>query len=474
VYKNNNNNKHNPPQTIIKEIKEIMGNQLSSADIGDSTKNNENKPQINSKINCENYFNACIDMSKLEKSKIMESITFKDCAFQNWKELSSNFPNLSSIGLVNCTFIDIPVEQMGDFFLTPLSQLPNLREFFITDNKPLSFSKDFGNMSQLEDFGVYEATLSIESIQNIFRAPKLKVLAASNCTLYDETPLYIPPNLENLILSGNKNLKYLLPAQGGVDFRLESLDVSGTSIDLGEFPFSCIKKLKAFTCLRVPELDRIPLGLTNCPLLEKLILELDNSNPSELERSMFEGFPQLKNLTELKLFSRRNKALSEFNFKALSFLPNLSKLVLSSIQCNTNEFPLALCELTQLTSLAVRLFHQDGISALPESFSNLSKLKKFYFKGAIFSSIPEVLFNIKTLTGLWLCDSPITVIGDKIKDTNIATLDLCKAMIDVSSMKILLSMPSLVRLEVSSDIHDGMKKLPEYQSKSSDLLIWHC
>jgi len=474
VYKNNNN-KHKTP-IIIKKIKEIMETMEIDPVAFSENNNNGNNSSTAIPITFSKFNDKVVVMCRFGPIVNPFKLVLTNCRILKLADWSPSELCLAYIKIDGCTFPDISAEVLGTSLMVKLSQLPKLIYLEITGLKFSSLPDVFGEMKSLEVVKVPMAPLTTEDIQKILKAPNLKGLDVSYCQLDNETKLYIPPNLEMLDVSGHgcgfPSVKYLLPAEGGVDFRLESLNVSGTSIDLTEFPFSCFKNLKELICHGVENLKQIPLGLANCPLLEKLSLQVNNSNPDELWSSMSDVFPSLKKLTELKLENMCGN-FPKFNFVVLSNLTNLRKLTLGGIDCTTNVFPLAMCNLTKLTHLSVNLFHPAGISTLPKRFSRVFKLEEFTFLGAKFPSIPEVLFNMKTLTGLWLCDSPIGMIGEEIKNTNIATLHIREAKVEESSMKNLLAMMSLVKLVVSSDIHDSMKKLPEYQSKSSQLRIWY-
>ncbi|KAJ7405704.1 Leucine-rich repeat-containing G-protein coupled receptor 5 [Willisornis vidua] len=267
-------------------------------------------------------------------------------------------------------------------------------------------------------------------------------LSMNNITKLPSNPVHNLHFLEELRLAGN-GLTYIPKGAFAGLFRLKVLMLQNNQ--LRQVPTEALQNLRSLQSLRL-DANHINYVPPNCfnGLVSLRHLWLDDNSLTEIPVQAFRSLPALQAMT---------LALNKIHYIPDYAFGNLSSLVVLDLNYNSlDEFPTAIRTLTNLKELG---FHSNNIKSIPErAFMGNPSLITMTLNGASqLTEFPD-LTGTTSLESLTLTGAQITTLPKSACDQlpNLQVLDLAWNKIKIIHPNAFSSLPSLIKLDVSSNL----------------------
>lgn len=297
---------------------------------------------------------------------------------------------------------------------TPIREIPN-------------YIFDLPKLKELNFAGCKELRNQVIPFSASQPLEKLSLYANSSNTFFDEIEKLT--KLKSLTISGkiNEIPKSVFNLSSLQELVLFDTQISTVPIEIGKL--KSLKKFSISQAVFLPDDEYMPLhleelfkNLSQCHILKEL--HLNSNGIKQIPES-------IKLLKQLEVFSAEDNLIVSYN-KALHDLTKLKVLNLGINQLK--EIPTGIGQLTQLKILklnsnwqnnfdaknlfdeiykltdleTLELYSCQSIKAIPETISNLNKLKKLDVDNNLIEKLPRSIFNMTHLNTLRISSNKIT------------------------------------------------------------------
>ncbi|XLU63671.1 hypothetical protein S245_022880 [Arachis hypogaea] len=368
--------------------------------------------------------------------------------------LSSRIGDLAALTHLNLSNSalggDIPftISHLSKLFSLDLSRTETLDEMGYSKLRidPSTWNKLILNTTNLKELVLDEVNMSsigessLSLLMNL--SSSLVSLSLRHTKLHGNFPIGILglPNLQELTLSDNQDLKVELP-KSNWSTPLRILYLTDTVFS-GEIPDS-IGHLKSLNQLSLGSCQfdgLVPLSLWNLTQLTVLGLA-ENTLHGEIPSLL----SNLKHLTVLDL------SANNFNGHIPDVFHNLTKLESLSLDSNSlgGQLPPSLFYLTQLSDLSLSANNLEG--PIPSNITELSILKFLYLDHNLLNgTIPDWCFSLSSLTYMDLSNNKFVGPIGKFSTYSMETLSLSDNKLQGSFPNSIFELENLTELYLSS------------------------